>query len=99
MPKAVGGDPIYDALTRHGLKLPDHTSKVGSAIASDSQYDQIAFFPGSLEDRFTGAMNVFDFDNALFRDLYKARGRERFLAYSRYHISDHRPLWAEFKTA
>jgi hypothetical protein len=43
-------------------------------------------------------MNVFDFDNALFRDLYEDRGLKPFLAYARYHISDHRPLWVEFKT-
>ncbi len=43
-------------------------------------------------------MNVFDFDNALFADLYRDRGLKPYLAYARYHISDHRPLWAEFST-
>lgn len=98
LPKAVKGDPIYDALTRRGLEIPEHTSQIGSAIASDNHYDQIAFFPGSTHDRFTGAMNVFDFDGALFKDLYETRPLKQFLAYSRFHISDHRPLWAEFKT-
>jgi endonuclease/exonuclease/phosphatase family metal-dependent hydrolase len=98
LPKAVKGDPVYDALTRRGLEIPEHTSKIGSAIASDNHYDQIAFFPGSTKDRFTGQMNVFDFDNAVFRDLFEDRGLKPFLAYSRYHLSDHRPLWVEFKT-
>ena len=44
-------------------------------------------------------MNVFDFDGALFPDLWDARPPTQFLAYSRFHISDHRPLWAEFQTA
>ena len=30
-----------------------------SSIASDSHYDQIAFFPGGTKDRFTGQMSVF----------------------------------------
>jgi endonuclease/exonuclease/phosphatase family metal-dependent hydrolase len=98
LPKAITGDPIYDALTYRGLEIPAHTSQIGSAIASDSHYDQIAFFPGAAKDRFTGQMNVFDFDNALFTDLYKDRGLKPYLAYARYHISDHRPLWAEFST-
>ena len=98
LPKAVKGDPIYDALTYRGLEIPKHTSQIGSAIASDSHYDQIAFFPGGAQDRFTGQMNVFDFDNALFRDLFNDRGVKPYLTYARYHISDHRPLWAEFRT-
>jgi len=98
LPKAVKGDPIYDALTRRGLEIPAHTSQIGSAIASDSHFDQIAFFPGDTKDRFTGQMNVFDFDGALFADLYAQRGIQPYLSYARYHISDHRPLWAEFST-
>ena len=69
-----------------------------TAIASDNHHDQIAFFPGSTQARFTGQMNVFDFDNALFRDLYEDRGLKPLLAYARYHMSDHRPLWVAFKT-
>ena len=98
LPKTQPGDPIYDALRARGLEVPPHTSQIGSSIANDSQYDQIAFFPGDTHDHFTGRMNVFDVDNALFRDLFQKRGRNDFLAYMRFHISDHRPLWAEFRT-
>jgi len=98
LPKAIKGDPIWDALTRRGLETPEHTSKIGSAIASDNAYDQIAFFPGTTGELFTGAMNVFDFDGALFADLYRSRKRTEFLAYMRFHVSDHRPLWAQFRT-
>jgi endonuclease/exonuclease/phosphatase family metal-dependent hydrolase len=99
LPKQAPGDRIYDALVKLGLEVPPHTSQIGSAIASDSYYDQIAFFPGSTKSRFTGASNVFDFDGALFADLWQARPGSPFLSYVRYHISDHRPLWAEFETA
>lgn len=98
LPMAVKGDPIYDALTRRGLEIPPHTSQIGSTIASDNHYDQIAFFPGTTHDRFTGQMNVFDFDGALFADLFQERPLKQFLSYLRYHISDHRPLWAQFRT-
>ena len=98
LPKPSPGDRIYEALVSLGLEVPPHTSQIGSAIASDSYYDQIAFFPGPTRGRFTGATNVFDFDGALFADLWKQRPGKPYWSYARYHISDHRPLWAEFST-
>jgi len=73
LPKAEASDGTYRALTSRGLVLPPHTSQIGSSIAADNHYDQIVFFPGSTQNRFTGATNVFDFDGALFRDLYETR--------------------------
>ena len=98
LPKATPGDRIFDALVALGLETPPHSSQIGSAIASDNQYDQVAFFPGPTKDRFTGACNVLDFDGALFQDLWAARTPTQFRDYVRYHISDHRPLWAQFRT-
>jgi endonuclease/exonuclease/phosphatase family metal-dependent hydrolase len=100
LPKAEAGDRIFDALVSLGLEVPPHSSQIGSAIASDNHFDQIAFFPGVTQARFTGACNVFDFDGALFQDLWNdpQRTPQQFLGYTRYHISDHRPLWAEFRT-
>ena len=97
LPKVEPGDPIYEALTKRGLHLPAHSGETGSTIATDSHYDQIAFFPGQTQDEFTGRSGVFDFDGALFATLWETRGREDFLAYMRYYISDHRVLWAEFR--
>jgi endonuclease/exonuclease/phosphatase family metal-dependent hydrolase len=99
LPKMAKGDRIFDALCSLGLEVPPHTSQIGSAIASDSYYDQIAFFPGSTRDRFTGETNVFDFDGCLFGDLWQQRPGKPYWSYARYHISDHRPLWTEFHTA
>jgi endonuclease/exonuclease/phosphatase family metal-dependent hydrolase len=96
LPKTVPGDAIYDALTKRGLQLPQHSSEVGSSIASDNHYDQIAFFPGETEQEFTDNTGVFDFDGAVFKTLWEDRGRKDFLTYVRYFLSDHRPLWAEF---
>lgn len=96
LPKAIQGDPIFDQLTARGLELPAHSSTIGSSIASDAHYDQIAFFPGETAAQFTGRLGVFDFDGALFKGLWESRGQKDFLAYLRYYISDHRPMWAEF---
>jgi endonuclease/exonuclease/phosphatase family metal-dependent hydrolase len=97
LPKAEPGDPIFEALTRRGLHLPEHSTQIGSTIETDSHYDQVAFFPGETQQEFTGNLGVFDFDGALFRTLWEARTPREFFAYVRYYVSDHRPLWAEFR--
>ena len=77
--------------------MPEHTSQVGSSIASDAQYDQIAFFPGPTQADFTGRHGIVDFDQVVFRDLWDARGEKDFKAYVKYYLSDHRPMWMEFR--
>jgi endonuclease/exonuclease/phosphatase family metal-dependent hydrolase len=94
MPKRDAKDPIYKALMARGLELPEHTSEVGSNLSSDKHYDQIAFFPGETKKCFK-RMGVFDFDMALFRNLWESRSEAEYRAYVRYYISDHRPLWME----
>ena len=56
---------------------------MGSSIASDSEYDQIAFFPGETQADFTGQHGVFDFDWVLFADLWNARSEKDYNAYLR----------------
>jgi endonuclease/exonuclease/phosphatase family metal-dependent hydrolase len=97
LPKAEPGDPVFDALTKRGLHLPKHSTEIGSAIATDSHYDQIAFFAGETQNDFTGRSGVFDFDGALFKTLWDTRPEEDFFAFMRYYISDHRIMWAEFQ--
>lgn len=103
-------DPIYKALTSKGLRLPDHSTKVGgtdpadiepvkgSNLNNDAQYDQMAVFPGQMEDAIEQS-GVFDYDGALFRDLWEKTKKEptRFRAYVKYYLSDHRPLWTALK--
>jgi hypothetical protein len=95
-PVAARTDPVYRALTRRGLHLPPHSTKVGgSNLSDDAQYDQMAVFPGPVEEAIE-KRGVFDFDGALFRDLWgeSERQQKRFRSYVKYYISDHRPLWA-----
>jgi endonuclease/exonuclease/phosphatase family metal-dependent hydrolase len=96
MPKRDPSDPIFRALTGKGLELPAHTSEVGSNLASDKHYDQIAFFPGQTKNCFQ-QMGVFDFDEVLFKSLWDnpRRSEAEYRQYVRYYISDHRPLWME----
>lgn len=101
MPAVRPGDQIYDELDEYGIQLPKHTTDlVGSNLAGDKHYDEIAFFPGPTREDFTGNMGVFDFDNAVFPDLWQASAngdKTNFFTYIRYYIADHRPIWAEFK--
>lgn len=97
LPQTNSRDPIFRALRSRGLHLPTHSGAVGSSIAKDKHYDQIAFFPGETRQDFTGNSGIFDFDGALFRSLWKKRKQKGLLAYLRYYISDHRILWAEFR--
>lgn len=106
LPKVEPGDPIYTALRRRGLQRPDHSTRIASNIAGDKDYDQIMFFPGQLDEEFTGNIGVFDYDGGVFGALWERleqdhganMAKKRFTTYLRYYISDHRPLWAEFKT-
>lgn len=97
MPKAEPGDPIYNALRNRGLERPPHSTRIASSISTDNEYDQIMFFPGEIGDRYTGNTGVFDFDGGIFPSLWQSKTKKQFNAYLRYFISDHRPLWAEFK--
>jgi endonuclease/exonuclease/phosphatase family metal-dependent hydrolase len=96
MPKREPGDPIYKALTKLGLDLPEHSTQIASSISSDANYDQIAFFPETTQSRFTGVKGVFDYDAVIFPDLWKdGTNLKNYKAYLRYYISDHRPMWVQ----
>ena len=96
MPKSEPGDPIYNALTKLGLEVPEHSTQIASAIAADANYDQIAFLPGTTKDCFTGQKGVFDYDAVIFPDLWQnGSNAMNFKSYLRYYISDHRPMWVQ----
>ncbi len=100
MPKSEPGDSIFDALTRLGLEVPLHSTQIASSIASDANYDQIAFLPGTTKRLFTGRKGVFDFDTVVFPDLWQGgANRKNFLAYLRYYLSDHRPMWVQLQAS
>lgn len=95
MPAVKPGDKIYDSLVKRGLVVPEHQSSIGTVITEGKYYDQLAFFPREAGEAFV-QQGVFDFDGAVFRDLWEQRTEQEFDAFLRYHISDHRPIWAQF---
>lgn len=96
MPKCEPGDPIYEALTKLGLDLPEHSTQIGSSISSDANYDQIAFLPETTRDHFTGNKGVFDYDAVVFPELWEGGANAKnYKAYLRYYLSDHRPMWVQ----
>jgi endonuclease/exonuclease/phosphatase family metal-dependent hydrolase len=97
LPQLDPADPIFKALTSRGLRLPtEHAiSQVGgTSLQGVKRYDQVALFPSETTE--LRRIEVFDFDNAVFKDVFAAKTLKQFLAYTRFHVSDHRPLWAEF---
>lgn len=99
MPARRPGDPIFDALTKLGLEVPEHSTVIASSISSDARYDQVAFLPETTQRCFTGLKGVFDFDAMIFPALWQnGANRKNFKAYLRYYISDHRPMWVQLAT-
>jgi len=97
LPKREEGDPVFEALTDRGLRLPEYSTKVpGSNLDGDAQYDQMAVFPGPMQSAIQ-QIGVFDFDSAVFPGLWGKTEKEqnKFQSYVKYYLSDHRPLWAE----
>lgn len=92
VPVATAGDPIFDALTKKGMIVPEHSTRIASSIMSDAQYDQVVFFPDMK--RTIKANGVFDYDTIIFADLWQQQKRQ-FKSYCRYYISDHRPMWVQ----
>jgi endonuclease/exonuclease/phosphatase family metal-dependent hydrolase len=99
MPKSEADDPIFKALTKLGLELPEHSTQIASSISSDANYDQIAFLPETTQHCFTGLKGVFDYDAVIFPDLWQnGANKKNFKTYLRYYISDHRPMWVQLAT-
>jgi len=95
LPRAEAGDPVFDALTRRGLRLPPHTTRIPTNVSNTADYDQIAVTPGVLS-RITD-IGVFDFDGAIFPDIYDRNATSYWRTCTKYYISDHRPLWIQFE--
>ena len=97
---------MLDGLRQHGLHTPEHTTQLGTAVRSENHYDQLLFFPKDTGTDLV-ADGVFDFDTVIFHDLWEERiaqngqhqGVIDFHNYAVWAISDHRPMWAQLRTA
>ena len=104
VPKREQADPLFATLTGLGLLLPGHSSKIASSISTDAEYDQIAFLPGPMGDRTSHrACSTLTMPcsppsgTSGGRCRARSRGAASSLAYLRYYMSDHRPIWAQFR--
>jgi len=96
LPKSDASSNVYKALKKKGLQLPEHSTSIGSNLAGDKAYDQVAFHAGGMQQAYTGKSGVFDFDREpFFSDAWDI-SRDYFNMAVKYHMTDHRPLWAEF---
>jgi endonuclease/exonuclease/phosphatase family metal-dependent hydrolase len=93
LPKVEQGDLVNKALLAKGFEMPEHSTKIYSNINNDMQYDQIVFLPG-LKSLISNS-GVFDFDGALFSELWDKDKPNILKNYLRYYISDHRIKWLE----
>lgn len=95
-PRRDGSNEVLGALRNGGLVIPPHSSEIGSSIASDNHYDQVAMLPTTTR-AWLVQVGVFDYDAVVFPDLWKSRGEAAFKRYLRYYLSDHRPMWVELR--
>ena len=96
LPKRDVSSNVYRALKAKGLILPQHSTSMGSNLAGDKHYDQVAFHAGGMQNSYTGKSGVFDFDRKPFFEDAWNTSPEYFNAAVKYHMADHRPLWLEF---
>ncbi len=96
-------EATYKALLRFGWKPLEFTSKTaGSNLGNDKTYDQMTFAPRGIGRRVKD-FGVFDFDNAVFKPLWRRVSSELpqrraiplFNRHVKHHISDHRPVWVQ----
>ena len=87
---------VYRALKAQRLILPKHSTSMGSSLKDDKHYDQVAFHAGGMQSVYTGKSGVFDFDREPFFRAAWNIDPSYFFTAVKYHIADHRPLWAEF---
>ena len=87
---------VYKALKAKRLILPQHSTTVGSNLAGDKHYDQVAFHAGGMRDAYTDHSGVFDFDRRPFFAGAWDVSPKYFSTAVKRHIADHRPLWAQF---
>jgi len=82
------GDKFFKALKKEGFKMPPGMDALTTNFGRSKTFDKIAWVPRP-DFHFGGHMNVVPF----YKAVYQARGEKK----GEKEISDHLPLWAEFR--
>ena len=82
----------FKALQQHGLTVPNKLRQFKTNLKKDAHYDQIAYYAENTECE-VGKAGVINFYPAFFKKTMSKSKYEKMT----YQLSDHMPLWAEFK--
>ena len=84
-----GDNPLFQAFISTGLQVPHQLDNLKTTYGTEPKYyDQIAWFAGAMNLLLNKAGSI-DFSGAVFQEMS--------LRSMSYRVSDHLPLWAEFK--
>lgn len=83
------GDRFFNALESGGLIVENAIKKLKSNYLKNKHYDQIAYYHYADSTIEFSKAGVVDFTNVVFKEM-----TSRKLSYA---LSDHLPLWTEFK--
>lgn len=85
-----GDDPLFQAFISTGLLVPHQLDHLRTTFGSEPKYyDQIAWFKDELDLPYNDQAGVIDYAGAVFPELT--------LREMSYRVSDHLPLWVEFR--
>ena len=100
VPTVKSDDKVYQALKRRGFRPTKYSSQTGTTLQEFTKYDQIIFNNNNMvvKEIHNQTAVVVDFDNFIFKDLWKqVENKERtlvqFKAFTRFAVSDHRPVF------
>ena len=82
------GDDFFEALVDQGFQMPPEMDQLHTNFKRDKTFDKIAWVPRPGFD-FSGNCNVVPFGDVVFQEKNATKGLKE--------ISDHLPLWAEFR--
>jgi len=85
-----GDNPLFSAFVSTGLYVPKELLGVKTTYGKEAKhYDQIAWFRSLTDLSYNKNAGVVDFMGAVFRKLTRKQAS--------YRVSDHYPIWAEFR--
>lgn len=99
-------DASFRALGEAGFLVPEGLQQVpGSNVEKNRKYDQIAYHRKLSGMAHTGRAGVFDYYEHIYRDAdaevfaaeMAATSLKKFRTWRSYQLSDHLPMWAEFR--